>query len=766
MSFLRCNRPVLFGPRVLLIITSFLTTITTQEPAFSQGTQADYARADAFAGRMQGKVLRDRVEPQWFADGSKFWYRVDLGAGAREFVLVDTEAGTRSPAFDHPRLARALTDRLGRDFEADRLPIHRIVVSDDARLVGFATQGLNWIHDREKERLSIIGIHLAEPNRRQRPGATTDSRSWPSRGRQRRDDVSPDGRYRALVRNHNLLLRDLESEEEFPLTTDGKDGDAYQGRFYWSPDSSRLIALKTKAGTDRTVHLIESAPRDQLQPKLLSYSYRKPGDEIPLTRPYLFDIEKREEIEVSNEHFSNPWSINQFRWEEDSSRFLFQYNERGHQVLRIVAIQAKDGTTSAVIDEVSPTFLDYAHKNYLRHLEDTEEIIWMSERSGWNHLYLIDAQTGAVKNPITKGDWVVRAVDRIDEEARQVWFQVMGIHSDQDPYHNHFARVNFDGTDLTLLTEGDGTHEVDFSPDRRFYLDRYSRVDLPPITELRRSYDGSLVCKLEKADWSALLETGWQVPERFVSKGRDGETDIYGVIFRPTTFDPDQQYPVVEQIYAGPQGAFVPKAFRSQHGPQSLAELGFIVLQIDGMGTNWRSKAFHDVCWKNLADSGFPDRIPWIKAAAAQYPYMDLSRGVGIYGGSAGGQSALRALLAHGDFYTVAVADCGCHDNRMDKIWWNELWMSWPIGSHYEEQSNVTNAHKFTGKLLLIVGELDRNVDPASTMQVVDALVRADKDFDLLVIPGAGHGAAGNSYGRRRQRDFLVRHLLGVEPRR
>ena len=261
---------------------------------------------------------------------------------------------------------------------------------------------------------------------------------------------------------------------------------------------------------------------------------------------------------------------------------------------------------------------------------------------------------------------------------------------------------------------------------------------------------------------SALLATGWKAPERFVAKGRDGTTDIYGVIFRPTNLDPKKKYPVIEDIYAGPQDSFVPKAFAAFREPQALAELGFIVVQIDGMGTSNRSKAFHDVCWKNLGDAGLPDRILWMKAAAAKYPYMDLTR-VGIYGVSAGGQDALRALLAHPDFYKVGVAACGCHDNRMDKIWWNEQWMGWPVGPHYAEQSNVTNAHKLQGKLLLIVGEMDHNVDPASTMQVVNALIKADKDFDLLVVPGAGHGIGG-AYGVRRMRDFFVRHLLGVEP--
>jgi dipeptidyl aminopeptidase/acylaminoacyl peptidase len=389
----------------------------------------------------------------------------------------------------------------------------------------------------------------------------------------------------------------------------------------------------------------------------------------------------------------------------------------------------------------------------------------MSERDGWNHLYLYDAKTGRVKNQITKGPWVVRGVERADKEKRQIWFRAGGIRPGQDPYSVHYCRVNFDGSGLIVLTEGDGTHKIDFSPDQRYLIDSYSRVDMPPVTELRRSGDGKLVCELERADWNALLHTGWKAPERFTAKGRDGTTEIYGVIFRPTNFDAAKKYPVIEDIYAGPQDSFVPKRFAAFYSAQAMAELGFIVVQIDGMGTSNRSKKFHDVCWKNLADAGLPDRILWIRAAATRYPYFDLDR-VGIYGGSAGGQSAAGAVMTHGDFYKAAVADCGCHDNRMDKIWWNEQWMGWPVGPHYAANSNVTLAPGLKGKLLLIVGEMDTNVDPASTMQVVDALIRADKDFELLVIPGSNHGAAESSYGRRRRADFFVRNLLGVEPRR
>jgi len=577
-------------------------------------------------------------------------------------------------------------------------------------------------------------------------------------------DQSPDGKWSASIRDYNLYLRNLETEEEIALTEDGTEEDAYSDRFHWSPDSTKLLVLRTRKGDERKVYLIESSPDDQLQPKLHNYSYLKPDDRIAIHKPHLFDISDKRHIAITDELFPNPWSISEIRCSPDSSRFTFLYNQRGHQVLRIISVDTATGQPRAVIDEQSKTFIDYSGKQFSHYIDDTNEIIWMSERDGWNHLYLFDAETGNVKNQITRGSWVVRRVENVDEEKRQIWFQAGGIRPEQDPYYIHFCRINFDGSGLVVLTRSNGTHDITFSPDRRFFLDRWSRVDQPPVTELRSTKDGTLIFELERADWSMLLTTGWRAAERFVAKARDGKTDIYGIVIRPSNFDPNNKYPVIEKIYAGPQSAFVPKSFGLQTRERAIAELGFIVVQMDGMGTSHRSKAFHDVCWKNLGDSGFPDRILWMKTAAAKYPYMDLTQ-VGIFGGSAGGQSSLRGLLAHGDFYKVGVADCGCHDNRMDKIWWNELWMGWPIGPHYEEQSNVTQAHRLQGKLLLTVGELDRNVDPASTMQVVNALIKADKDFDLLIVPGGGHGIGETPYASRRRMDFFVRHLLGVEPR-
>ncbi len=591
------------------------------------------------------------------------------------------------------------------------------------------------------------------------PPRRPEARANPAR------DVAGGNRYSASIREYNIILHDRDTGNEHRLTTDGSADDRYENRFYFSPDQEYLVALKRRSGGDRRVHYIEAAPRDQLQPKLHSYHYLKPGDRIPQTFPVLFNLKERNAVPLDRTLFENPWSISDFAWLPDSSRFLFTYNQRGHQVMRVLSIDPVSAEVSAIIREEPDTFVDYSNKYFRHDLLDTKEIIWMSERSGWNHLYLLDASTGEVKNPITTGHWVVRGVDHVDHDARTITFRAMGIHPEQDPYHVHTARIGFDGSNLTILTEGDGTHELTASPGGEYFIDRYSRVDLPPVTELRRAHDGHFIATLAKAEVvnsEAASATGrsHRPPTRFVAKGRDGQTDIWGIIHWPRDFDAERSYPVIESIYAGPHGAHVPKSFRLRYGQNELTDRGFIVVQIDGMGTNWRSKAFHDHCWKNIGDAGFPDRIAWITAAANEFgPAFDLTR-VGIYGGSAGGQNAMRALIAHNDFYHVAVADCGCHDNRMDKIWWNEAWMGYPVGPEYEASSNVVHAHRMEGKLLLIVGEKDENVDPASTLQVVDALIRADKDFDFLLIPGAGHGAAESSYGRRRRLDFFVEHLL------
>jgi dipeptidyl aminopeptidase/acylaminoacyl peptidase len=570
------------------------------------------------------------------------------------------------------------------------------------------------------------------------------------------------------LENHNIALRRIESDETTALTKDGTAENEYRGPVAWAPDSQSFVVTHVAKVPQRQVTVVESSPTDQLQPKLLTYPYPKPGDPLPNPRPILVRVAERSVIPIDNALFPTPFTESsevEVRWSPRSDEFYFDYNQRGHQLYRIIAVKAATGAARTVVEEKSDTFIDYTQKTWRTWLDKTGELLWMSERDDWCRLYLYDAATAALKGQVTGGKGVVRKVEKVDEEKRQVWYLASGLQANEDPYHQHLCRVGFDGAGFVQLTQGDGNHDVTFSPDGRFFIDRWSRADLPPATELRRSDSGALVCELEHADAQALLEAGWTMPERFAAKGRDGQTDIFGVIVKPSNFDPAQKYPVLEEVYAGPHGAFVPKTFGRLLRQHMLAELGFIVVQSDGMGTNYRGKAFHDVAWKNLKDAGFPDRIAWMRSAAATRPWMDLDR-VGIYGGSAGGQSAMRALIDHADFYKAAFADCGCHDNRMDKIWWNEQWLGWPVDESYLRNSNVVDAGKVQGSLMLCVGEIDHNVDPASTMQVVNALEKADKDFELLIMTGTGHGAAETPYGTRRRMDFFVRHLLGVEPRR
>ena len=770
---------------ILLLVTT-LTSFSR-----GQGTRADYDRSNRLGQTTGKKVLNASLDIHWSPDGKSAWYKADEHGGKSHYVTVDLHAGTKSispsaPVSPATSLPQDLPDDIRSDNNGEGCTVtfenktpgtvklfwvnqdgHRTEYGDIA--AGESREqdtyaGHAWIVTDEAGK--IVGAFRAAAGGGEAviDGHRTIAKPRPTdpapRGRD--DPTSPDRHWRAEVRNDNVVLLDLKAKTETPLTSDGTAKDYYES-VYWSPDSRHVVATKTLDGDHRKVYEVQSSPRDQLQPKLLSFEYLKPGDRIPMTMPHLFAVDGPREIPVGHELFPTPWATEDVRWDADSSRFTFFYNQRGHQVLRVIAVNAGDGAATAVIDEVSKTFIDYAGKNFCHYLDASHEIIWMSERDGWNHLYLYDEKAGTVKTRITKGNWVVRKVDRVDEQARQIWFQAGGIVPGQDPYYVHFCRVDFDGAHLVDLTPGDGNHAVKYSPDERYVQDTYSRVDQPPVTEIRRISDGSMVAELEKADITELSATGWRLPERFVAKGRDGVTDIYGIILRPTNFDPAKRYPVIEDIYAGPQDSFVPKSFIRHNYGMSMAELGFIVVQIDGMGTSNRSKAFHDVCWRNIGDAGFPDRILWMQAAAKAHPEIDITK-VGIYGTSAGGQDALRAVEAFGDFYKAAVADCGCHDNRMDKIWWNELWMGWPIGPWYAEQSNVTNAKNLHGSLLLIVGETDHNVDPASTMQVVNALIKADKDFDLLVIPNADHGQDG-AYGDRRRKDFFVRHLLGVEPR-
>lgn len=766
-------------PKAVLFFCLLFQSAALQPAVYAQGMLADYQRAAGLRERLQGLAINIPDRANWIGTTSRFWYRKSV-KGGNEFVLVDAETLVKKPAFDHEKLAASLSAAAGQKYTALRLPFNSISFVENEKAIEFTVgepfgggrppvfgpgrEAPRWKCDLSD--YSCKKMTADPPSERGRGPAGGPPRGipGPQYDRPQTDPkTSPDGKWEALVNGYNVYVRPKGRRETTPLSFDGSEGNYYAlASIIWSPDSTKLAAFRVRPGYHRKVQYVESSPSDQLQPKYSAIDYAKPGDALDMPQPVLFHVDTKKQITVDNTLFPNPYNILRLEWWKDSRAFTFEYNERGHQVFRVIEVDAATGRARAVISEEPKTFFCYSGKRFRQDLADGKELIWMSERDGWNQLYLYDGVTGKVKNQITKGNWVVQRVEKVDEQSRQIWFSAGGMNAGKDPYFAHYYRINFDGTALTALTDGDGTHSVVFSPDMKYYVDTWSRVDLPHLSDLRQTSDRKVLLELERSDIQELIKTGWRAPEVFTSIGRDGKTDIWGVIIRPTNFDPSKKYPVIENIYAGPQGSFVPKSFSTQTGMQSLAELGFIVVQIDGMGTSNRSKTFHDVAWKNLGDAGFPDRILWHRAVAAKYSYYDIGR-VGIYGTSAGGQNSLGGLLFHPEFYQVCVSACGCHDNRMDKIWWNEQWMGWPLGPEYAAASNVDNAAKLQGKLLLIVGEMDTNVDPASTMQVVNALIKANKTFDLLMVPGAGHGNGG-MYGERKRNDFFVHHLLGVEP--
>lgn len=734
-------------------ISVFFILLTFQV-SFSQGTLEDYKRANALDSLYRDKLINSPSSFSW-SDNGLLWY-VNNGAGGKEYLWVDPSKGIQKKIFDHQALAKLLSERFGKEIDSRNIQISGLEFNADLQEIQFIFDAKKLSFNPGTGQLTLLDPQVGGRNR-----------DWGYWGR-RFDETdkppvpSPDSSLTAYIKDHNLFVRDSSKGEEIQLSYDGALGFFYSSHIQWSPDGKKIMAYKVRPGADRKIYFVESSPMDQLQPKLQSRDYLKPGDELPFRSPQLFLLDSQKHIQVPTEEFGHQYSLGNFQWREDSRAFTFEYNQRGHQAYKVIEVDAGNGRPKVLIDERSGTFIDYSSKKYRYDLADGKEIIWTSERDGWNHIYLYDG-AGQLKRQLTKGEWVVRKVLHVDQESREVYFSASGMDPGQDPYFLHYFKVGLDGGKLTRLTREHGNHKVYFSKDHKYYVDQYSRVDAPPITLLKESRGGTALMELQRGDHSALLAQGWVAPEVFSSKGRDGVTDIWGIIVRPSNFDPGKIYPVIEYIYAGPHSSFVPKDFISYNrNMTALAELGFIVVQIDGMGTSDRSKAFHDICWKNLKDAGFPDRKLWIRAAAKKYPYMDLGR-VGIFGTSAGGQNAAAALVFNSDFYHVAVSSCGCHDNRMDKIWWNEQFMGYPIGPHYAACSNVENAAQMDGNLMLILGEVDDNVDPASTMQFVDALIKANKDFELVTIPGMGH-SSGGEYGERKRRDFFVKHLMEVEP--
>ena len=675
----------------------------------AQGTAEDYNRAYSLRDKYSSRnYFYTNANPRWQQDSDTFWYVRNTPDGD---VLVTVDAAT-------------LTETVERDKAVLKAKLKE---------------------ERDK---------LPRPSTRHWMEVDDEKGSAPV--------PSPDGKWLAFIKNDNVFVRSTDGKEERQLSTLGTTGNYYSSYIQWSPDGKYLATCRIRPAEKRYVYYVESSPTDQLQPKLHKQEYAKPGDELRFKVPCIFSLDGTQRLIPDTRLFSNQFDLYGPSWREDSKGITFEYNERGHKVYRILEMSAADGSVRPLVEETNDKYIFY--NRLFRHiLKGGTQLIWSSERDNYNHLYLINTKDGSVAKQITCGQWYVRQVIKVDEDTKQIYFSASGVNKDEDPYLIHYYRIGFNGKNMTCLTPEEGHHKAWFSSSMKYLVDQYSMVNKAPVTVLRSAADGTILMTLDKADISRLEAEGWTAPEPFVAPGRDGKTPMYGIIQRPTNFDPTKKYPVIEYIYQGPGDQYVPKSFQAYNWwTTSLAELGFIVVMIDGMGTSFRSRSFENVCYKNLRDAAIPDHIAWIRAAAAKYPYMDIDR-VGIYGMSAGGQESLSALLHFPDFYKCAYSACGCHDNRMDKIWWNEQWMGYPVDEHYKESSNVENAHLLKRPLMLVVGEMDDNVDPASTMQVAAALIKANKDFELVVIPGARH-TMGEAYGEHKRYDFFVKHLLGVNP--
>ncbi|OFC70228.1 peptidase S9 [Alteromonas confluentis] len=708
---------------------------------------------------------RDLMFPvSWLNEKHEFAYRQSVEGGFGYFVQ-HAETGKIRPAFDQEALAQALSKAAGEEMSALMLPFETFRFNHDETAIQFSLHYEPW-------ECELATMHCAERSfgdaRPRGFGVVRDLRV------SRADAVitSGNGELNVTEDGYNLLISDANGNQLY-RTTDGVKDNFYDiDSISFSPDGQALSTMKVVPGEPRYVTRVVSSPEDQVQPKVVTQLYPKPGDKVDFDQPVIIDLKTKKQFVIAPDRIPGAYEMRIYGWHKNSDSIIVRYLQRGHQREEMLQMDRSNGAVHAMVSETAETFI-YGWTGFFHDVDNAgKEIIWRSERDGWAHLYLINGETGEVKQQITEGEFVVRDVQKVDEENRQIYFSANGMNKDEDPYFIHDYRINFDGTDLVALTPEKANHEVYFSDDMQYYIDIYSRVDLPNITKLYETGEATPIRTVAEADISELLDAGFQFPQTFVAKARDGKSDIWGLIIKPQNFDPNKTYPVIENIYAGPHDSFVPKSFWpfGYHsggdkviGMQALANLGFIVVQMDGMGTANRSKAFHDVAWKNLGDSGFPDRILWHKAAAEKYPWYDISGGVGIYGGSAGGQSTLGALVFHPEFYSTGVAFAGCFDNRMDKIVWNEQWLGYPVDESYVASSGTEHAANMTGDLFIIVGEQDSNVDPASSMQVVNALIKAGKDFDLLVIPNGEHSAGRSTgpvdYAQRRQFAFFVEKM-------
>jgi dipeptidyl-peptidase-4 len=758
-------RPVFFSLVFILCAYSVTNSQTPYTP--DKLTKEDYFLAEKSLWQHTSHlVYNDEVNPNWL-DKDRFWYRNTTPEG-HEFILVDPVKRTKKHVFNHEKLITALEEYFGSPYNPFKLPFQQIEILDNGNSVAFDLISKRYIYNLKKN-------EIKEGNKLKRPGINM----FPS----------PDGTKAAFIRENDLWLKNLENDEEIQLTHDGIEDFGYATNnagwlkrdkpvLLWSPDS-KMIATFQHDG--RGVGEMYMVTTNVGHPELEAWKYPLPGDSLIFRiHRVVIHVDDQKVVRLDmppDQHRSSitdhialrDGTLADAEWCANGTSFAFLSNSRDHKTAILQVSDPRTGVVREVLREKVETFFESGYRTInWRVLPESNEVIWFSQKSNWGHLYLHDLETGELKNPITSGDWNVYEIHKIDLSNRVIYFTGIG-REPGDPYFKYLYRINMDGSDLKLLTPDNANHEVYLSPTGNYFVDNYSTPDTPPVSVLRDS-NGNQVRALEKADISRLLESGWTPPVPFTVKARDGETDLYGLMFKPANFDPEKKYPIVNYIYPGPQsGSVGTRSFSaSRRDNQAIANLGFIVVALDAMGTPMRSKSFHEAYYGNMGDNGLPDQISGMKQLAQRHPWIDLER-AGIYGHSGGGFASTDAILRYPDFFKVAVSGAGNHDNRNYEDDWGEKWQglleTYADGTtNYDNQANQLLAKNLKGKLLLTHGTMDSNVPVYSTLLVVNKLIEANKDFDLILFPNRGHGFGNEPYMMRKRWDYFVKHLLGAEP--
>lgn len=739
---------------ILLLVNATLT--------FSQVTTQDYQRAEKFLQRNLEKSIYKRwVEPSWESKGNNFIYQVTTRNG-KEFFRVDVIKKTKTEAFNQSKLASLLTDSLKKEVKPFELPISNVKIVDKENL-SFFTDNKQWIYNTKS---NIIKKKGGEPN-------LTD-----------KELLSPDGKWIAFINGGNIYLREKVSGKESQLTTDGSPENGYGYNLswyatrndsegekndysieaYWSSDSRKLIVPRLDRRNTRRLQLYKVDVKGY-QSEIVSYERELAGDTIVTTADFfLFDVAQKRGVRIDLPQSPAFLGTGFYTFDNCPKAYHVKYY-RGYKTRELFEIDLETGKTRSILTEnYQKSFVDPETETF-ELMYSTNEFIWRSEQDGWSHLYLYDLVTGKIKNQITKGDFYVYGVDNLDVKNRRIWFTAGGLEQNKDPYLKYFYAVNIDGSKLQLLSPEEAMHDIKISPDKNYFIDNYSSYKDPNVAIVRGMKDGKFVMEVEKTDIDDLTKMGWKPAEPFTILADDGKTKLYGLIIKPTNFDPNKKYPVIDGTYSGPHTIRAPKNFSRSvlNMDLSLAELGFIVVNIDGRGSAFRSKQFHDISYARLG-YGLVDHVYAIKELGKRFSYIDTSR-VGIYGHSAGGYDATRALLLFPNFYKVGVSSAGDHDHRMEKIWWPELYQGFPVDTQYHNQSNVTNASKLKGHLMLATGDQDNNVNPSATLKLAGELTKANKDFELIILPNDNHDTCyWNKYFLRKRWDFFVKNLQGVEP--